>query len=236
MEAQRKMCSDSAFDGAVPPPGPRRIKVLVVDDVYLICKQVGELVEADGRLWLVATARDGEEAVKMIEIHRPDVIVLDVFMPRMNGAQVLAWIRDRELDIKVLVLTAGPDPRLHEILMLAPDSLLYKDVVAEPGQICGEIVDLFAGRDDTTGRQLLRLAAPLAEERPKLRPGELEVLRWAAQGESAKQIAARLGLRPKYVQNKLNAIHRKLDVTSTTGAVAKAYEIGLLPAEGPPPT
>lgn len=217
-----------AMRGAVPsPPDRPPIAVLVVDDVALVRERVAQLVSADLRLRLAGTACDGVEAIEMIEAHRPDLVVLDVFMPNMDGAEVLAWIRRSRPAAKVLVLTGGPDPRLHDALILRPDSLLYKDAVAEEGQICEEIVGLMAG-EDTLGNQLLRAAAPLAERRPSLTPSELAVLVCAAEDQSAKEIAAKLGRKVKQVQNQLQAIHRKLEVGTTTGAVAKAYEAGLL--------
>lgn len=224
--------------GGSPPvsPAERSISVLVVDDMYLIRKQVGHLIEADVRLTLVGAACDGVEAVEMIEALHPDLVLLDVFMPRLDGAGVLKWIKEKVPDTKVLILTASPDPRLYDTLMSEPDSLLYKDAVAAPGQLCGEIVALLAGREDTTGQELLRLAAPLAKDRPKLTQGELRILRRAAAGDSAKQIAPRLGLSRGYVENQLSRIHEKLHVTSTTHAVTKAIEMGLLSVGDWPPT
>lgn len=230
---------DSSTDQHRDVPGqaaPDPSTVLVVDDVYLIRKQVAHLIDADSRLKLVGTASDGVEALELIEAHRPDLVVLDVFMPRMDGAEVLKRVKEDWPGTKVLVLTAGPDPRLHDTLMSRPDSLLYKDVVATPAQLCTEIVDLLAGREDTLGQELLGLARPLAKDRPTLTSSELRVLRRASLDEGAKEIATCLGLKPKYVQNLLNAVHKKLEVSTTVGAVGRAYEVGLLPTEDDLPT
>jgi DNA-binding NarL/FixJ family response regulator len=135
----------------------------------------------------------------------------------------------------VLLLTSEPTAELHDAIMAHPDALLYKSAVAE-GRICEEIVALVEGREDSFGQELLRDAMRIAKERPELSPSELAVLRCAAEDESAKEIAAKLGRKVKQVQNQVQAIHKKLEVSTTTGAVAKAYETGLLrQPRGTPP-
>jgi len=205
----------------------RKISVLVVDDVYLVRRQVAQLVAADERLELVGSADDGLEALALIEALRPDLVVLDLVMPKMGGAEVLERIRKDWSATKVLVLTGAPSPTLHDALESHPDSLLYKDAVAEAGHICDEIVAVATGGRDTEGRKNLRHARRIDQDRD-LTASELAVLSCAAEDASAPEIAARLGRSVKTVRNQIQAIHRKLDVSTTTGAVAKAYEIGLL--------
>lgn len=237
MEERRADARDGPVDAAGLPPAPparRPASVLVADDVEIVCDRIGAVIAADDRLDVLDKARDGVEALEMIRRYRPDVVVLDVFMPRLEADGVLEALGTRDRP-KVLLLTADPTAELHDAIMAGPDALLYKSAIAE-GRICEEIVALVEGREDSLGRRLLAAARWIAEERPDLTPSELTVLRCAAEDATAKEIAAKLGREVKQVQNQIQSIHRKLKVGTTTGAVAKAYETGLLrrPRGAPP--
>jgi DNA-binding NarL/FixJ family response regulator len=122
--------------------------------------------------------------------------------------------------------------------MPSADSMLYKTAV-DDATICDEIVAVARG-EDSRGRELLREALPLAIGRADLTVGELEVLGQAAKGLRAQAIAFDLERSVSTVRKHLRNVRRKLGVTTTTGAVARAYEVGLLPrSRGPenrPPT
>jgi DNA-binding NarL/FixJ family response regulator len=215
------------------PVSPEPISVLVVDDVALVRERIVELIEADERLELVGEASEGRRALELIAARRPAVVVLDIFMPEMAGDEVLYRLRrDTKIDVKVLVLTAGPTPELHDALLQRPDSMLYKSAVGS-ATICEEIVALANG-ESSPGRELLRKALTLALTRPELTEAELEVLRHAAEGQRAQAIAFALERSVPTVRKQLQDARRKLGVTTTVGAVARAYEIGLLPRQRGP--
>lgn len=204
------------------------ISVLVVDDVTLVRERMAELIEADERLELVGEASEGREALELIGARQPAIVVLDVFMPGMAGDEVLYRLRrDKQIEVKVLVLTGGPSAELHDAILQRPDSMLYKTAV-DNKTICDEIVAIAHG-EDSRGRELLREALPLAIGRADLTPAELEVLCHASKGLRAQAIAFDLERSVPTVRKHLRNARRKLGVTTTTGAVARAYEVGLLP-------
>lgn len=228
---------EGAPDPAPRPPARPPISVLVVDSANLARWDVVGLIINDRRLELCGAAADGDEALEVLAAGLPpDLVLLDAFTPRGDGAQVVTSVKQSGLAVKLLLLTARPDPSIHDALLAGPDSLLYKNHLATPRELGDEIVGLVAGRADTPGQDLLRRAVQVAEDRPDLTRSELRVLRRAAAGESAKQIAARLDLSRGYVENQLGRIHDKLHVTSTTHAVTKAIEVGLLSVGSWPPT
>jgi DNA-binding NarL/FixJ family response regulator len=204
--------------------------------VALVRERIAELVEADRRLELVGEASEGREALELVTACQPAVMVLDVFMPGMAGDEVLYRLRrckrHERLAVKVLVLTGGPTAELHDAILQRPDSMLYKTAVDDE-TICDEIVAVARG-EDSPGRDLLRKALPLALARTDLTGAELKVLRHVADGQRAQAIAVALERSVPTIRKQLQDVRRKLGVTTTAGAVARAYEVGLLGRSGSP--
>jgi DNA-binding NarL/FixJ family response regulator len=222
---------DAAGKADLPPapPAGRPYSVVVVDDVVLVCERIGELIAADDRLEPVGEAHDGREGLRMIRELRPDVVVLDVFMPEMNGAEVFAALKkDGPPETKILVLTGGPDARLYDMLMLRPHSMLYKTAVADE-TICSEIVALATGEEHSPGRDVLREATLLAEHRIELGEDELHLLDLLAGDLLVKDMSARLHVSTRVIEEKLRRLRAQLKVRNNWAAVAKAYDLGILP-------
>lgn len=203
-----------------------RISVLVVDDHPMLRERAAEAIDADPRLDLAGVACDGHEALDKIHRLCPDAVVLDIFMPRMNGAEVLREVHAEEIEVKVLVLTAHPAADLHDVLEQRPDALLFKDATRE--QVCDEIVATANGEKHSTGRLLLREATALALTRVKLTQREQLTLELAAEGLTARKAATHLNVSKRVIEGYLRDAREKLEVPTTTAAVAKAYEVGLL--------
>lgn len=221
VESGRIQCGDGLV-----PEGSERISVLVVDDHPLVRERIAQLIEADGRLLLAGEACDGEEALEKIRARPPDIIVLDVFMPGMDGVQVLAAVREEMSGAKVLVLTAGPTAELYDVLQQRPDALLYKDQACE--RICEEIVAVWREEEYSLGRAVLAHALLVACARPGLNDRELEALGHLADGLQVQETAMRLGISRRTVEGYLRLAREKLDVATNAAAVARAYEIGHL--------
>lgn len=207
-----------------------RISVLVVDDHPMLRERAAEAIHADPRLRLADTASDGREALDKIHRLRPDAVVLDIFMPRMNGDEVLRVVRTEEIEVKILVLTGYPAADLHVALEQRPDALLFKEATCE--QVCDEIVAMSNGDERSTGRILLREATALALARVRLTHREQLALELAAKGLKAHEAAAHLHVSKRIIEGYLGVAREKLGVSTTTAAVAKAYEIGLLSKVG----
>ena len=203
-----------------------RISVLVVDDHPLVRDRLTQMIEADARLILAGVANNGEEALEKLRALLPDVIVLDVFMPKVSGAQVLAAVRKEMSEIEVLVLTAGPTAGLYDVLQQRPAALLYKDQACEA--ICEEIVAIWRRDEYSLGKSILAHALLVACARPVLHDRELEALGLLADGLLVQEAALRLGISRRTMEGHLRLAREKLNVATNTAAVARAYEGGHL--------
>lgn len=200
--------------------------MLAVDDHPMLRERVAAALEADERLAFAGEAGDGEEALEKIRALRPDVVVLDIFMPRLSGAEVLRAVRREEIDVRVLVLTACGVAGLHDALEERPDALLFKH---EPcARICDEVVALMRGDEHSPGREALRNATALAFARVRLTERELLVLELVAEGLKVREISDRLNISKTVINAVLQSTREKLEVPATAAAVAKAFEVGLL--------
>lgn len=203
-----------------------RMTVLVVDDRPLYREMLSRVVATDGRLALAGEAADGREALKMARASRPDAIVLAVFVPKLAADELLRRLHDEPDSPKVLILADGPSADLYDAVGQNPDSLLYK--TAEAGEICDEIVAMLEGDERSIGRVLLERARTYALARPKLDEQEIKLLELKAAGIKDEEIAKKLHCAKRVVEEDLHAIRVRLEAGTTTAAVARAYELGLL--------
>lgn len=211
------------------------ISVLAADDAELIRNHVRHLVEEHPRLRLAGTATDGVEALRTIRAEAPDVLLLDVFMSPMDGAEVLGALRAEERRIPVVVLTARPTADLHAVISQEPDAILFKEWIGER-ELCDELVAA-ARNQDSKGRRTQYAAAAIAACRPRLNEKELMVLRRLAAGMQVQQIALDLhGIATRTIELHLHTIREKLEAPTNAAAVALAYETGLLGGEIERPT
>ncbi|HEV7919494.1 MAG TPA: response regulator transcription factor [Thermoanaerobaculia bacterium] len=203
------------------------IRTLIVDDEMLIRQGIHRLLELAPSIEVCGEARDGEEALQLIEATRPDVVLLDVRMPRMNGIELL-----RKLDGPgCIVLTTFDDADVVlDAIRAGARGYLLKDVSLEQLVHAIEVVakgeSLF--QPAITERLLrgiravpMRLADPLTAR-------EREVIRLMAGGYSNKEIAGALETAEGTVKNHVSSILSKLGVRDRTRAVLKALEGGLL--------
>jgi DNA-binding NarL/FixJ family response regulator len=209
--------------------------VLAVDDAELIRNHVGQLIDQHPRLRLRGIAADGIEALRTVRIEAPDVLLLDVFMTPMDGAEVLKTLREEGRRIPVVVLTARPTADLHAVVSQEPDAILFKEWISER-ELCEELVAA-ARNQDSKGRRTQYTAAAIAACRPRLNERELMVLRRLAEGMQVQQIAMDLhGIATRTVELHLHTIREKLEASTNAAAVALAYEVGLLGGRGDCPS
>ncbi|HVD41480.1 MAG TPA: response regulator transcription factor [Solirubrobacterales bacterium] len=203
------------------------ISVLVADDHPLVREHVAEVIGTDERLRLVGEAGDGEEALRKVEEHRPDTIVLDVMMPVLDGAAVLKRLRERQIPIRVLLLAAHATVvQMRNALRHHPDSLLLGDTSAQG--ICEELVAINNGGTLSPGRLNLERAQLLARNRVELSGRELEVLKLSAEGLTRREIGERLRFGSSTVRDIRRDICTKLDAPSMQVAIVSAMRTGLL--------
>jgi DNA-binding NarL/FixJ family response regulator len=209
-------------------------RVVVVDDQTLVRQGIRSLLEV-AEVEVVGEADDGQAALDVIAAARPDVVLLDLRMPRYDGIWALERLRERGIETPVLVLTTfNDDDLVLKALRAGARGYLLKDVTVE--QLTGAVRALAGGgtliAPSITDRLLRAIrsgpvpaaAAPAQE----LTERELEVMRLVAEGYSNREIAGALFLAEGTVKNHVSTILLKLDARDRTNAVLRALHEGIL--------
>ena len=194
----------------------RPIRLVVVDDHALVRHGLVRLLDTFEGMEVVGTAEDGEAALRLAAETRPDVILLDLSMPRLDGLSALGRLREASPDARILALTMHDEPEYaRAVLELGGSGLVSKAASSE------------------TLETAIRAAAAGAtlEARPNLTPREREVLSLVALDRRNEEIAEALGIRPKTVEHHCERLMAKLGVHTRAGLVAHARRI----AAGPEP-
>ncbi len=203
------------------------IRVILAEDHALVREGTRRILEATGDIVVVAEAADGHEAVVVVEQHRPDVAIIDIGMPGINGIEVTRRIKRTHPGVSVLILTVHDDDQfIFAVIEAGAAGYLLKDV--EGSQLVQAVKGLHAGdsvlHPAVAHKILARLASgdhgqtasgpevPLTER-------EHEVLQLAAGGLANKEMAAALDVSVRTVEAHLSHIFRKLDVGSRTEAI-----------------
>ena len=217
-----------------------KIKVLLADDHIIVREGTREFVQREPDMEVVGEAGDGEEAVKLANELKPDVIVMDIRMPKLNGIEATKKIKELEPSIAVLVLTAYEnDQYIFALLEAGAAGYLLKGVRVQ--EVIEAIRAVYAGESvlhPVIARRVInRVVAPVPAEAPvseRLSEREMEVLKLAAKGISNKDIADELFLSPRTIQAHLGNIFNKLGVASRTEAILHGLRKGWLTLEDLP--
>ncbi len=212
----------------------------VADDQRLFARGISGIVDEQPNMEIVGVAHDGEEAVALCRKEEPDVVLMDVHMPKMDGISATRELRDLLPSSAVLILTSSEeDEHVFEGIMAGALGYLLKDCTPEelarairtvhsgqtvmaPG-IARKMLATFGGSNAAPARagSGARLAPPLTER-------ELEVVKALARGMTDRQIARQLGISEKTVGNHASNVYRKLHVFDRTQAVIYAVREGLV--------
>lgn len=199
--------------------------VLVVDDHALVRTGVANIINQEPDLRVVAEASNGAEAVDAHERHRPDVTLLDLRMPVMEGVDAVRRIRERDPNALVIVLTTyDTDDEITQALKAGAKAYVLKDISASDLIAC--IRDVLAGKTYLAPAAAAKLAEGVT--RVQLTPREMATLRSMADGKSNKEIAGELGISDRTVKTHLGHLFDKLGVTSRTEAIKVATRRGLV--------
>ena len=203
----------------------RKISVLTVDDHPLMMAGIAGEVNAQADMHVVAEASDGAKALQQFLIHRPDVTLMDLRMPNMNGVDAILAIRSASPRARIVVLTtAAGDIQVLRAFRAGAAGYLLKNLLRN--ELIDTIRRVHAGQrriPDEIAQQLAEHAADDA-----LTPRELEVLRGVAQGQSNKIIASDLYIAEHTVKNHMKSILAKLDASDRTGAAMVALRRGYI--------
>jgi DNA-binding NarL/FixJ family response regulator len=210
------------------------IRVLLADDHAVVRQGIRQFLEDSGGIAVLAEAADGEEALRLIRQHLPDVAVLDIQMPRASGIDVARAIRAERLPVGVLILTAFDDePYIRAVLQAGANGFVLK--TADADDIVEAVRAVHEGKsvlDPSIARRLMTQLARSEDDRlpiESLTERELDVLRLTARGFTNKAIGAQLSISDRTVQGHLAKIYGKLHAASRTEAVMRAVTLGWIP-------
>jgi NarL family two-component system response regulator LiaR len=207
------------------------IRVVIADDHAVVRQGLRTYLELQEDIDVVAEAADGAEAVDAAARHAPDVVLLDLAMPRLDGVGALRELRERAPEVRVIVLTSfGEDDRLFAALRAGAAGFLLKDT--EPPDLVRAIRTAHAGQAPLSPATATRVVEELSRggrgrAADLLTPRELEVLRLIARGRSNKRIALELGVAEKTVKTHVGHVLAKLDLSDRTQAALYAVREGL---------
>ncbi len=209
------------------------IRLVVVDDHPVVRHGLVAMLRYERDMQVVGEAEDGMQAVNRILELLPDVVLLDLNLPKLSGIEVMRQVRAQQPQIRFMVLTTyDTDEYIGPALEAGAQGYLLKD--ATPDELTRAVRSLAAGgaalEEGVAARVLESIAEPGRDE---LSARELEILRLLVAGASNKTIAAQLNLSENTIKSHLSHIFSKLHVQSRAEAVAAALQRGLVPLDRP---
>jgi DNA-binding NarL/FixJ family response regulator len=202
-----------------------KISVLVADDHVTVLEGLVAIIGRQPDMQVLAAASNGREAVDLWMKHRPDVTLLDLRMPMLDGVGAIREIRQREFSARIVVLTTfDTDTDLSTAVKAGAKGYLLKDATRDELLAC--IRKVHSGETFIPPSLVTKLTAGLSAE--SLTDRELEVLTLLARGQSNKEISANLSISDSTVKSHLRNIFTKLNVLSRTEAIAAASRQGLV--------
>ncbi len=222
-------------------PAPK-ISILLADDHALVRQGMRVLLEAEDDIEVVAEAKDGRQAAEMAARLRPDVIVMDIAMPMLNGIEATRQILDAEPTMRVLVLSAHSDDEyVDRVMRLGAVGYLLKQ--SSFADLAAAIRTVRAGETyfspsisrrlqrrlgGTPGEPGGRSSGARSPTRVRLTSRETEVLQLVAEGKANKQTAKELGISIKTVEKHRQSLMRKIDIHDVAGLTRYAIEAGII--------
>lgn len=209
------------------------IKLLIADDHSIVREGLKQLLELDENLVVVAEASDGAEAIEKIDSHKPDILLLDINMPNMNGLDALKTIREQNMEVKVLILTIHNEIEyLMRAVEIGCDGYVLKD--SDSNLLKKAIYTIYDGEKFVQPSLTPALNAGMAsraisdDKLNELTRREIEVLKLIAEGLFNKEIAAKLNISERTVKNHVSNIFKKIDVSDRTQAAVFAIKNNLV--------
>jgi len=214
-----------------------KLTVLIADDHPLVREALHQALDGERDMKVVAEAGDGEEAVKLASELKPDVAVMDIVMPRLNGIEATRKIKEIAPNIAILILTAYDDDE-YVLGLLDAGAAGYLLKSTRGRDLAGAIRAIKSGKSVLHPKIIAKLLkramiAPVEERKTSdlLSERESEVLRLVALGMSNKEIAEKLFLSQRTVKAHLTNIFNKLNVASRSEAIVKGLQWGLVTLE-----
>ena len=205
---------------------PNPIRILIAEDHAVVRDGLAAVLKFEADMTVVGLAKNGREAVTQFRGLKPDVVLMDLAMPELDGAGAILAIHGEFPNARILVLTTyDNDESVFRALENGAKGYLLKD--CSTADLLGAIRKINAGGTHVSERAAARLAERAMAGGP-LSVREIEVLKWIAEGKSNKEIAALLFISEGTVKTHVLSIHEKLGVSDRTEAVVTAIKRGIL--------
>src|ERR1700731_252515 len=202
-----------------------KIRLLIADDHALILEGLAATIGRQNDMTVVAKASNGREAVELWKTHRPDVSLLDLRMPTLNGVGVIREVRELDVFARVIVHTTyDTDEEIYQAIRAGAKGYLLKDAPLE--ELLDSIRKVHAGETCIPPALGAKLASRMTGE--ALTDREVDVLKLLARGRSNKEIGTELFISETTVKSHMRSIFSKLNVMSRTEAIAAANKRGLI--------
>ncbi len=200
------------------------ISVVIADDHPVVCKGIHELLNNAPGINVIGEAHSGENALRLVKELMPDVLILDIEMPDINGVEVVNRISSQSLPVKVLGLSSYDDREyISQLLSLGASGYLIKDEM--PENIIDAVRGVARGEKGWVSRKVAAMLGQMLEVKEDgnhLTPREIDVLRLVTQGKTNAEIGYELGISEKTVEKHLDTIFRKMGVVSRVEAAVRA--------------
>ena len=210
-----------------------KIRIVLADDHVILRQGTRQLLENESDMEVVGEASNGAEAVELVEKFKPDIVIIDVAMPVMNGIEATKKIKEILPGIKILVLTGYDyDEYIFSLLEMGAAGYLLKDVSGD--ELVGAIRAVYLGEPvlhPTVMRKLMDRCKTITPQQPETRTNvlserEMEVLKLAVSGKSNKDIAESLNISLRTIQAHMRSIFNKLGVGSRSEAIVSGLKRG----------
>ena len=210
-----------------------QIRIIISDDHALIREGLKQLLEFDGDISVIEEAANGEECIEKVIRYNPDVLLLDINMPKKNGIEVLENLRDRGLNQKVIILTVHNEVEfILKAMDLNVNGYILKDSCSsEIKQAIYTVMkgEVFIQKELVPELNSKLLKRDIDKEKIKsLTKRELEILKLVSNGQSNKDLATALNISERTVKNHLSSLFKKLDVEDRTQAAVFAIKNDLV--------
>lgn len=209
------------------------IRVLIADDHKMVREGLRRILEFDGEIQVIDEADNGVECIKKIRSSKPDIVLLDINMPVMNGIEALQEIRKKKLKTKVIILTVHNEIEyLLRAVDIGIDGYVLKD--SDAHELIRAVTSVYEGDKFIQPSLIPLLNSKLiardldAERLEQLSKREIEVLKLVAVGMFNKEIGVELGISERTVKNHLSSIFKKIDSSDRTQAAVFAIRNGLV--------
>ena len=209
------------------------VNIMIADDHSMVREGIKQLLELDGDIVVTSEASNGKQCIELLDENRTDVLLLDINMPLMNGLQVLQYIRENKLKLKVLILTIHNEVEyLMRAVELGVDGYVLKDSdssVLKKAIFCVNRGESFIQPELTPILKVkLEEKSNQTNDDDALTKREIEVLKLLAEGLFNKEIAYMLAISEKTVKNHVSNIFKKINVSDRTQAAVYAIRNNLV--------